>query len=102
MKGASMRSSTTLHSHSLMTLLFSFGALSIWGCAEGGGDGTGGTTGAETTTGTGAAGGGFQNSSSSNAGGGPPVCVATTEKAEATPLDMLFVLDWSGSMQGES
>jgi hypothetical protein len=102
MKGAFMRSSTTLHSHSLKTLLFAFGALATWGCAEGGGDGTGGTTGAETTTGTGAAGGGFQNSSSSNTGGGPPVCVATSEKAEATPLDMLFVLDWSGSMQGES
>ena len=77
------------------------GALAVWGCAAGEGtDGSGGATSSATGTGgTGAAGGGFATSTSSTGG---PACIATSEKAEPTLLDIIFVVDWSGSMQGAS
>lgn len=83
------------------TIASAVGALAIWGCAAGEGeDNTGGSTGSETTTttGAGAAGGGFSTSSVTT--GTSMACVSTNEKAEPVQLDMVFVVDWSGSMQG--
>lgn len=94
-----MRRSTSLCS---WLLLSSFGAFAFWGCAEGGGDdNSGGSTGTQTGNGPATTGTGFQESSSNNTGGGAD-CVSTNEKAEPTPLDIVFVVDWSGSMQGAS
>jgi hypothetical protein len=76
-------------------------AAAWWGCAEGSGeetdpDGTGGSTlslsassgGSVGTGGIGVGGG----------AGGSEVCVTTSEKAEPVPLDLIFVMDRSGSM----
>lgn len=99
-----MHGSTSLRGFALATIFSTLGALSVSGCATGEGDGGNGGAGGSTssqTTGEGAAGGGFSTSTttSSSTGG---ACVSTNEKAEPTPLDMIFVIDWSGSMQGAS
>ncbi|MBL9024852.1 MAG: VWA domain-containing protein [Myxococcales bacterium] len=97
-----MRGPTFLRSYLRNTFLSAAGVVALWGCAagEGSDDNTGGST--TTTTGpggTGAQGGGFATGSTTSTGG---ACVSTNEKAEPTPLDIIFVLDWSGSMQGVS
>jgi hypothetical protein len=95
-----MRGATRLRTYLRRTIVAAFGALAVWGCAEEAtDDNTGGSTGSS-VSGAGASGGGFNNASSSVGSG--PVCVSTNEKAEPTPLDIVFVLDWSESMQGNS
>lgn len=77
----------------------------VWlGCAEAdspGGSppvGGGGAGGAAAAGGDGGA-GAFQNMGGM---GGSDVCIASSKKAEPTPLDIIFMLDWSESMQGAS
>jgi hypothetical protein len=86
----------------LLKTLGSVAALAVWGCAEGGGDDN---DGGASTTGAGAApnttASSFDSTTTANTGGGT-TCAATNAKATATPLDIIFVLDWSGSMQGDS
>ncbi|NUO48708.1 MAG: VWA domain-containing protein, partial [Polyangiaceae bacterium] len=86
----------------LLTTLVSTVALAAWGCAEGGGDSNDGGAGG-TTTGSGpnTVGTGFNNTTASDTVG-TGTCAATNAKATPTPLDIVFVLDWSGSMQGDS
>lgn len=79
--------------------------LSATSCAEpttqdggGGSGGAGAAGGSGGSGGTGGVAGGFEEGGS----GGNDVCVATNKKAEPTPLDIVFLLDWSSSMQGES
>lgn len=100
-----MRRPTTIHRHVLGVLALSCVAASWSGCAEE--DTTSGTTssgtGGSNTTGMGGTGAGGDDFNAGGAGvGGGAVCVATSEKAEATPLDIVFMLDWSQSMQGSS
>ncbi len=83
-------------------LVATCGSLAAWGCAEGSDDDNSGGSTSTGTPGPASTSSSFNVSSSSNAGGGPPVCTATSEQAERTTLDIIFVLDWSGSMQGES
>lgn len=72
------------------------------GCAEeakpegggGSGPGAGGAGGPD--------GNGGSNFGGGNNDGGGETCRATTAKAEPTPLDIIFMLDWSQSMGGES
>lgn len=90
--------------HSLVGALALTGLAGVWaGCAEAdspggspptGGGGAGGAA-AGGDTGVGA----FQ---SSGGAGGSTTCVATSKKAEPTPLDIILLLDWSESMQGAS
>lgn len=84
-------------------------ALLLAGCAEeattqggagAGGSGAGaGGSGAQGATG--GAGAGFAQGGDGGSGG-MPACVSVSEKAEPTALDIVFLLDWSSSMQGES
>lgn len=107
-----MRRPTT-NSLFFIPLLLSLGSVPIGGCAEeataqgGGGSGAGGSgAGGEGTGATGATGGaGGEGAGFTSGGGGEGgglVCVATSEKAEPTPLDIVFIVDWSASMQGDS
>ncbi len=79
-------------------------AATLWsGCAEevtptGGAGGEGGST--TTTGGAGGTGGAFNVGGGGDGGG--MICASTSAKAEPTPLDIIFALDWSQSMQGES
>lgn len=70
-----------------------------------GGSGGSGAGGSPNTGGSGATGGsdgGFTPDGGGGMGTGGEACVSTKAEAEPTPLDMIFVLDWSQSMQGES
>lgn len=76
----------------------------FFGCSAGntgnsGGAGGGGTTVAATTSSTGS-GFGTGGSVPTGSGGAPPTCVAQTAATQVVPLDMLIVLDESGSMSG--
>jgi len=93
-----------------------FGALALscaaatWlGCAgeQSAQGGSTSSTGGSTPAGAGGAGangnGGTGGNSIDPTGtGGGVICSTTDKKAEPTPLDIIFVLDWSQSMQGES
>lgn len=87
-------------------LTFACCCAALWGCAESnnptGAGGTGGSGTSDTggSGGSGANGGGFVEGGGGE--GGTDVCVAESEKAEPIPLDIVFLLDWSSSMQGES
>lgn len=85
----------------LKTLVPAF-AVTVWACAEGGGDDNeGGAATTSSTAGPNTVASGFDNTTTSNTGGGA-TCAATNAKATPTPLDIIFVIDWSGSMQGDS
>ncbi len=99
-----MRRPATIHQ---LVLAFALNAVLSGGCAEEappvGGSDTGGAGGGPATTGgTGGTGavGGFVNGGGGEGAG--LVCVSTSEKAEPTPLDIVFIVDWSASMQGAS
>ena len=82
-------------------------ASALVGCAEEArpptSGGAGGSGGGGASSGGGGAGGGNGGFTQGGGGtGGTPVCVSTSEKAEPTPLDIIFVIDWSQSMQGAS
>jgi len=98
-----VRRLATIHRHVFGVLALSSVAASWWGCAEaeapwGTSSGTGGSS--VTETGAGGSGGGF--STGTDGTGGGTVCVSTVETAEATPLDIVFLIDRSGTMQGAS
>lgn len=105
MKEASLRRLATNRRNTLGALAVS--AL-LLGCAEedtsndgGASFGGGGATPAG-AGGAGAAGGSGGGLINVGGAGGGDVCVATNKKATATPLDIIFLLDWSHSMHGES
>lgn len=86
----------------LLKTFLSASALTVWACAEGGGDDDqGGAGGSTTTAGPNTVATGFDSTTTANSGGGA-TCAATNAKATPTPLDIIFALDWSGSMQGDS
>ncbi len=100
MREIPLRRSTAPSRHLLRTVPPVLFVLAAWGCAEQVGDNEGGAP-ATSTADTGATGGGFNNGTGANMSTGTG-CISTNEKAEPTPLDMVFVLDWSQSMQGAS
>jgi uncharacterized protein YegL len=74
-----------------------------FGCSAGSTGNAGGSGGATSsssgdTTSTTAQ--GFGGNTPTGSGGGPPACVAQTAQTQLVPLDMLIVLDESGSMSG--
>ena len=104
-----IRQATILERRALVALAC---AASVWGgalsgCAEevgstGGGGATAAGAGGTGTVGAGAAGGGGGDFGGNTGTGGNDVCESKVVKAEQTPLDMIFLLDWSQSMQGAS
>jgi hypothetical protein len=75
----------------------------IWsGCAEEASPEGGGGAAPTGAGGAGANGNGGDNFGGANNQGGSPTCISTSAKAEPTPLDIIFMLDWSASMQGDS
>ncbi|HQB42424.1 MAG TPA: hypothetical protein PLV85_02420, partial [Polyangiaceae bacterium] len=66
-------------------------------------DGTGGTGGAGGSAGTGGTGGGILNTDSGNDQGTEEACVQQSVEAtiEHRPIDIIFVIDNSGSMSAE-
>ena len=99
-------SAMSIHRHVLGLLALS-GVAAAWsGCAEEATpDGTTSSGTGGSVTGPGGAGGegagGAFNIGGAGSGGGA-ICASTSAKAEPTPLDIIFALDWSQSMQGES
>lgn len=86
---------------SLAALALSIGALP--GCAEEqqpGGGGSGPSAGGQ--GGSGAEGTGGSNFGGGSGDGGAATCMSTSVKATPTPLDIVFMLDWSQGMQGAS
>ena len=102
-----MRRPKAIHRHLLATLALSWAAAAWWGCAEGAGNteetasGTGGSS-LTLSTGTGGTGGsgGEGEISIGGSGGGSEVCTSTSAKAGPIPVDLVFVIDRSGSMFG--
>ncbi len=97
------------HRSSLLVSLAPAGLLaasSLLGCSAGSTGNAGGAGGASTTSDTTSAvastAQGFNGSATStgDGSGGAPTCVAQTATTQLVPLDMLIVLDESGSMSG--
>jgi hypothetical protein len=97
-----------VHRPAFELLALSCAALTWWGCAEAstpkddGATGAGGSTLtlSTTTVGTGGAGGAGGFTVAGSGGSGGDVCTSTTAKAESVPVDLVFVIDRSGSMGG--
>lgn len=102
---------TSIHKPVIVSLTLGWVAAAWWGCSAAPGEqttetgttettssGTGGTGGAGATGGTG---GGIDiDVDGGGTGGDPTACVSTSAAAERVPLDIVFVVDRSGSMTG--
>jgi hypothetical protein len=85
--------------HPLAISAIALSLVALSGCAEeaqpgGGGSGPAGAGGAGGTDSTGGS-----NFGGNNGDGGGETCMTTSAKAETTPLDIIFMLDWSQGME---
>jgi hypothetical protein len=109
MRATSVRRPRTIHRQVFAAFALFGVSAAWWGCAEAtspvqatttGEGGSSLTLSTTSTTGTGGAGGDGSITATGSGGSGGEVCTSTSEKAEAVPVDLVFVIDRSGSMSG--
>lgn len=86
-----------------MSLTLACVAAAWWGCSASSPESTAATTSGTSTSSSSSSGGtgGDVSFEAGSDGEQPDACVATSEEAHRVPLDLLFALDWSSSMQAE-
>jgi Mg-chelatase subunit ChlD len=97
-----------IHRHLFVSLTLAWIAAAWVGCAKSSGGNTTGTssTSSSSSSGNGGSGGAGGNDVDFDAGGGGKAedsgaCVTTSAEARRVPLDVIFIIDRSGSMKGQ-